>query len=413
MKPRNRKRVHRLHRHRLGRHEARHLFATRHIDKPSSRRPRTQGPTRSSNGRSRLRKRFGAPSCRVRGAHQGAARLCAAEVRLLRALSRQSATAGEVPRSFHPAAPRTTRLTRLRSTSCSSIPRGSKRSPRKARRCERCSNWSSSVGAWSRQNRITNRLAPQAYFPQPLDWFEDKDTCCSAISSTRWPTAELARARAARVGGLLPATTCATRLASSNASRRSRRQAAHRRRRRRHGQRLRLTALVTAACGDPRIDHFDAEIAALCKRSPTTTSSAPCLAPACRSRHVCLPPSEKTVQRFASAAEIQNYAGVAPVTERSGKKHWVHWRLAAPTFLRQTFVEWAAQTIPDPSGPAPSIDSSAPRAARTRRRCVPWPSSGCASLSMLADANAYDESTYLNALKKRGSPLLNQLGMQT
>ena len=25
----------------------------------------------------------------------------------------------------------------------------------------------------------------------------------------------------------------------------------------------------------------------------------------------------------------------------------------------------------------------------------------------------YDESTYLNALKKRGSPLLNQLGMQT
>jgi hypothetical protein len=27
-----------------------------------------------------------------------------------------------------------------------------------------------------------------------------------------------------------------------------------------------------------------------------------------------------------SAEEIQNYAGIAPVTERSGQKSWVHWR---------------------------------------------------------------------------------------
>jgi hypothetical protein len=33
------------------------------------------------------------------------------------------------------------------------------------------------------------------------------------------------------------------------------------------------------------------------------------------------------------------------VTERSGKKSWVHWRRQCPNFLRQTFVEWAAQTI--------------------------------------------------------------------
>jgi hypothetical protein len=30
--------------------------------------------------------------------------------------------------------------------------------------------------------------------------------------------------------------------------------------------------------------------------------------------------------RFDSAAAIQKYLGVAPVTERSGNKHWVHWR---------------------------------------------------------------------------------------
>jgi hypothetical protein len=33
------------------------------------------------------------------------------------------------------------------------------------------------------------------------------------------------------------------------------------------------------------------------------------------------------------------------VTERSGTKSWVHWRLQCPKFLRQTFVEWAAESI--------------------------------------------------------------------
>jgi len=49
-------------------------------------------------------------------------------------------------------------------------------------------------------------------------------------------------------------------------------------------------------------------------------------------------------ERFTSADALQKYAGIAPVTERSGKKSWVHWRLQCPTFLRQTFVEWAAES---------------------------------------------------------------------
>src|SRR5262249_42707780 len=32
-------------------------------------------------------------------------------------------------------------------------------------------------------------------------------------------------------------------------------------------------------------------------------------------------------ERFSSAEELPKYAGLAPVTERSGKKAWVHWRL--------------------------------------------------------------------------------------
>jgi hypothetical protein len=51
-------------------------------------------------------------------------------------------------------------------------------------------------------------------------------------------------------------------------------------------------------------------------------------------------------ERYQSAADVQKFAGLAPVTERSGHKCWVHWRLHCPQCLRQTFVEWAAQSIP-------------------------------------------------------------------
>jgi hypothetical protein len=30
--------------------------------------------------------------------------------------------------------------------------------------------------------------------------------------------------------------------------------------------------------------------------------------------------------RYATAAEFQKCTGIAPVTERSGQKSWVHWR---------------------------------------------------------------------------------------
>jgi len=30
--------------------------------------------------------------------------------------------------------------------------------------------------------------------------------------------------------------------------------------------------------------------------------------------------------RFKSAKEVQQYAGIPPVTERSGQKYWVQWR---------------------------------------------------------------------------------------
>lgn len=49
--------------------------------------------------------------------------------------------------------------------------------------------------------------------------------------------------------------------------------------------------------------------------------------------------------RFPAATNFQKFSGIAPVTEKSGKHKWVHWRWSAPRFLRQSLVEWANQSI--------------------------------------------------------------------
>lgn len=48
---------------------------------------------------------------------------------------------------------------------------------------------------------------------------------------------------------------------------------------------------------------------------------------------------------YPDPASLQKYAGLAPVREKSGPQLWTHWRWNAPRFLRQTFVEWAGQTV--------------------------------------------------------------------
>jgi hypothetical protein len=42
---------------------------------------------------------------------------------------------------------------------------------------------------------------------------------------------------------------------------------------------------------------------------------------------------------------VQKFSGIAPVTERRGKKKWVHFRWACSKFLRQSFHEWAGHSI--------------------------------------------------------------------
>jgi transposase len=50
--------------------------------------------------------------------------------------------------------------------------------------------------------------------------------------------------------------------------------------------------------------------------------------------------------RLPDASSMQKCAGIAPVKQKSGHSLWIHWRWNAPKFLRQTFVEWAGQSVP-------------------------------------------------------------------
>ena len=121
-------------------------------------------------------------------------------------------------------------------------------------------------------------------------------------------------------------------------------------------------------------------------------------------------------QRYAAAQDMECLSGAAPVTDQSGKKCWVHWRLACPKFLRQTFHEFAGQSILwSPWARAyyqqmrqrgldhhPAVRSLAFKWIRIIYRC--W-----------KDHTLYDETRYQKALERRGSPLaaaLRQLSTQ-
>ena len=260
--------------------------------------------------------------------------------------------------------------------------------------------------------RITNRMgaALKEYFPQVLEWFKDKDTFVFCDFVSRWPTLKQAqRARKARLYAFFHEHNV----------------------RYRHIVEQRVQSIMAASpltadasVIDPNslmvislaqqlrvllqsVERFDAEIAAV---APTLAdyelfAGLPGAGPVFAPRLLAAFGEQR--ERFESANRMQSYVGVAPVTERSGNKCWVHWRLRCPKFVRQTFVEWAAHSIP-----------YCYWAEAYYRRQRAKGSSHQAALRALAfkwirivyrcwqTRTPYDEATYLSALKRRGSPLI-------
>ena len=111
-------------------------------------------------------------------------------------------------------------------------------------------------------------------------------------------------------------------------------------------------------------------------------------------------------ERYANAAEVQAYSGIAPVTEQSGKKKWVHFRWACPKFLRQSFHEWAGHSIAHSQWARSYYRQQRERGkghhAAVRGLAFKWIR---IIFRCWKDRMAYDESRYLAALAKRNSPL--------
>jgi transposase len=265
------------------------------------------------------------------------------------------------------------------------------------------------------KTRFTNRLTHtlKQYYPQALDWFDQRDTVLFCDFLIRWPTlTQVKRARCASLRAFFYAHN--SRRAQLISARLDAIKAATP-----LTQDLgviapcRLQALVLVEqlrTTLHAIERFDREIAELAPRLPDyclfqdLPGAGPHLAPR------LLAAFGEDRRRFAHADELQKYAGIAPVTERSGKKSWVHWRWQCPTFVRQTFVEWAGQTINKSFWAGAYYrqqrDKGSSYQAAVRSLAFKW----IRILYRCWQTNTpYDESRYLNALRKRGSPLLKNL----
>lgn len=260
--------------------------------------------------------------------------------------------------------------------------------------------------------RFTNRLCStlKQYYPQSLEWFEKRDTRLFCEFISRWPT--LRKVQRARTSTLekffhdhrtFRKSVLTRRLEGIRTSRELTDDDAL----------VRSYALKVQVVAEQlkltltAIDQYDKAIADIACDHPDygLFAALPGAGSALAPRLLVAFGEQR--ERFKSADELQMYAGIAPVTERSGQKQWVHWRTQCPRFLRQTFVEWASHSIGHSywaeryyrqqrskgKSHQAAVRSLAFKWVRVLYRC--WQT-----------RTPYDESKYLKALKKRGSPLV-------
>ena len=189
----------------------------------------------------------------------------------------------------------------------------------------------------------------QQYFPQVRTWFDDLDTPIVADLLHRWPT--LPELQHTHSGTL----------------RRFFRQH-HSHSQDRNAQRIQAIYAAVAATVDPvvietgtrktnallhLIADLRAEIALLEKRIReivATHPDAPIFASFPGAGEATVPRLIAAFgtnrEAFSSAADVQCLSGIAPVLKRSGNSSWIGMRRACSKFLRQTFHEFAGQSIP-------------------------------------------------------------------
>ena len=196
----------------------------------------------------------------------------------------------------------------------------------------------------------TNRLtaALKAYYPLALEIFNDLDSKVFCDFVNRWPN--LAKLKAARESTLVEF------LKSHKANRGDL-----------VNKRITLIKNATSLTDDPgiiiphqmktlnlikqltlsleTIKDYDKQIASRFSQHEDVEffGSLPGAGPVYAPRLLAAFGSDR--DRFIDADEVNKCSGIAPVKESSGQKTWTHWRYQCSKFVRQTFVEWANQSL--------------------------------------------------------------------
>ena len=257
-------------------------------------------------------------------------------------------------------------------------------------------------------NRLTSLL--KQYFPQALDWVGTLDSRQGCDFLRKWPTlAAVQRARPTTMRRFYQQHNCRRAAVIDD--------------------RLAQIATAQPLTTDPAIVDtlslavqtyatqlrtlldairtFDAAIATVFADHPDHDLfvSLPGAGPVCAPRLAAAFGTDRT--RWQAASALQTHAGIAPVTVRSGKTCWVHHRFACPKFLKQTFHEYAGQSIRFSTWARRYYDQQRGRGnshhAALRALAFKW-------IRILfrcwQDRTPYDEATYLAALRRNGSPLV-------
>jgi transposase len=200
------------------------------------------------------------------------------------------------------------------------------------------------------RTRISNRLTAflKGYFPQVLGWFPDLCTVLVCDFLSRWPT--LTAVQKARPATLLKffqahhsvrAATNERRLAELKTAVPLTTDGAVL-----NSSRLMVKVLVAQLRTVlTAIAEYDRHIEALCLTHDDYKlfATLPGAGPVFAARLTAAFGTDRS--RWRTADELLRLAGVAPVLERSGKQQWIRWRYFCPKFLRQSFHEYAAESI--------------------------------------------------------------------
>jgi transposase len=257
-------------------------------------------------------------------------------------------------------------------------------------------------------NKITAIL--KRYYPQPIDWFVEKDSVIFCDFITKWPSLQaLQKARKQTLVSFFNQHN--SRYPQRNAKRIAE---------------IRSAVALTDDIGiiEPNqlvitlliqqlkllvgaVEQLDKAIRTRYKKQNDRNlfDSFPGAGPQLAPRLLVAFGSNRS--RYNSASEIQKFAGIAPVTEQSGQKSWTHWRYSCPKFLRQTFVEWAGQSVRFSFWAKAyyqrQIAKGKPHNTVIRSLAFKWIR---IAFKCWKTRTPYDESVYLNALKEKKSSLL-------